>query len=947
MEVSVHVCLTDPAPGCTRILTQRPDGVDFQAPAPLTEAGFPVNQAFFPLDRVSLSEPPSTLYNLYLKDVASKFAQRQNTVIFTYGAKATPKRPFMYGLDGIVAQVLRGIMSAPVAGSTYVVQCYALGVTENVKDMLDLKNDQGVVTDSVKEGPKVRQVERMQLRSAGDVTAMLEKITANYTSHFQRVLKEEDKGDAAAMPAYLPDSMILTFACFDTREAYDANVETNSIQFVVLGDSERPALCGIDVEQLNLYEKTHKTLAAVVGVLGAIRCNRLRIPYGKSKLTSLLKRTYNAEKNNTNNELNKPTASFMFIHAFTDDAHAEETYHTLTMGRRIVSVIGGGVGPVSRDLAVEKWRLEQDISELKDELTIARQVHDYKPCIYDQPKPVNNIQEEEQKKISAIQKRREEAREKAIADMKQKAQEEARQIIQEEEKQCARNLKDLEKRLAEKRAVNIELQAERGRKAKEFEKHLEKIRKKKEEEEQKAQKLREEIKALEEDLTARQANISKQKKQLDVLNQDQTKGREMILREREEIREKRTQLNVERRAQREQWLKEIDEINKKVLEQVKQLAVERASRASRDGVAPPEDTDDSEKTIREDIEQIDRYLPKLIQLDDIPEDNENAEKIRRQLEDYFNQERTTFQTKLEEERTRREQLERAAENYRSRINEQQNKAKKDQLTDAMKKEKHLESLTMQVVQYLEHGCRMTKIPSKGGPTRKRFFFLSEDRKKINICEMDEVGVPLNRKKPSNSIALKDIKRVLLGQVSATFKNFEKEGNKKGAKSVTPESLMEDTEGAYSSVPTQNITSENVTKYIYRSFTLEFRKAKTLDLVTETDSDFEAWMVALPRLFKDPSMEGPVVIEWGVPLDVTGRAGFEKLTVDEVSLCQMHHVTPMQYLTAKRESQQKSQATYVTVYDVRTMSSLDLLRSAKVHEFLVSKNIIPAASGTSS
>eukprot|EP00760_Papus_ankaliazontas_P004629 PhM_4_TR12000/c0_g1_i1/m.52677 len=843
-------------------------------------------------------------------------------------------------------------MAAPVAGSKYFAQCYALGVTENVGDMINIQNDQGIITDSVKEGPRVRQVERQALSCTADVTAVVDRVTSNVSAYVESCLKREKENDdkdigvVTDMPPYFASNIIFTFYRFDSQEALESGVESNSITFIILADSERPPLCGIDVGRLNTYEKTHKTLASVVGVLGAIRCNRLRIPFGKSKLTSLLKRAYNAEKNNTNNDLNKPTASYMFIHAFTDDANAEETYHTLTMGRRIVSVIGGGVGPVSRDLAVEKWRLEQDIAELKDELTIARQVHEYKPCIFDQPKPVSNIQEEEQKRINVIRKRREEAREKAIGDMKQKAQEEARLLIQEEEKQSACNLKELEKRLAEKRAINMELQAERGRKAKEFEKHLEKIRKKKEEEEVKAQRLREEIKALEEDLTARQANIAKQKAQLDVLNQDQTKGREMILKERDDIREQRTKLNAERRAQRQQWLKEIEEINRKVLDQVKQLSIERASRASRDGSLPADDKDECEKVIAEDIASIDRYLPKLIQLDDVPEDNEAAEKIRRQLEDYFNQERAAFQQKLDEEKSRREQLERAAENYRTRITEQQNKARKEQISEAIKKEKQLESLTTQVLQYLEHGCRMTKIPSKGGPARKRFFCLSEDRKKINICEMDDLGIPVNRKKPSNSVNLKDIKRVLLGQFSQTFKNYEREGMKKGARVSTPESLMTDTDGAYSPSPTQNITSENVTKYFYRSFTLEFRKSKTLDLVTETDSDFEAWMVALPRLLKD-MQEGPVPIEWGVPLEVSGRNGVDKLTIDEMSLCSMNHVTPVQFLNTKKESQSKSSTSFVTVYDVRTMSSLDFLRSVKVHEFLVTKGVIPSPAQGSS
>ena len=58
-------------------------------------------------------------------------------------------------------------------------------------------------------------------------------------------------------------------------------------------------------------------------------------------------------------------------------------------GKRVVTVVGsGGVGPMSRDISCEKWRLENDISHLKDEIQIATAVHNYKPCIFGQNPPV-------------------------------------------------------------------------------------------------------------------------------------------------------------------------------------------------------------------------------------------------------------------------------------------------------------------------------------------------------------------------------------------------------------------------------------------------------------------------------------------------------------------------------------------------------------------------------
>lgn len=52
-----------------------------------------------------------------------------------------------------------------------------------------------------------------------------------------------------------------------------------------------------------------------------------RVPFTKSKLTLLLRRTYNQEKSNPQNDINKPTKSFVFIWAFGDDRHAEEVFH--------------------------------------------------------------------------------------------------------------------------------------------------------------------------------------------------------------------------------------------------------------------------------------------------------------------------------------------------------------------------------------------------------------------------------------------------------------------------------------------------------------------------------------------------------------------------------------------------------------------------------------------
>ena len=64
-----------------------------------------------------------------------------------------------------------------------------------------------------------------------------------------------------------------------------------------------------------------------------------------------------------------------------------------------------------------------------------------------------------------------------------------------------------------------------------------------------------------------------------------------------------------------------------------------------------------------------------------------------------------------------------------------------------------------VMQFLQSGCRMSKIPNKGSSAKKRYFFISEDYRKILSCEMDDLGMPINRQKPSTSVNVKDIQKV--------------------------------------------------------------------------------------------------------------------------------------------------------------------------------------------
>lgn len=940
--------------------------VAYRAPQALTDAGFPMSELSAVVE--SCSQLPSAsaagdAYNKFLASAGDSFLRaRQNLVVYGYGSRATPRRQVMLGTtsaatSGYAFRVLQDVIKAKGEG-VFSLSCYTLGSSDNVQDLLNMENEMAIVVDSVKEGPRVIHVEKARVNSVNDLTAAFTKITTNYEQYFTKVLPERlATVEEEAMPPYVPDTIVLILHRYDDEESFSNNFEANSIHFVALGDCERPALCGIDTAQLSNYEKAHKTLASVAGVISAIRCNRLRVPYGKSKLSLLLKRAYNGEKNNANNALNAPTRTLLLAHVFNDIAHAEESFHIIAMLRRLSSMLGvSGFGSVTRDLAVDKWRLEQDIFELKDELTIARAVHDYRPCLYDQARPVQNIQEEEQKRITAIQKKREESREKAQAEIRVKAQEEAKRIIADLEKQSATTLGDLEKQLEVKRKENLELQTERAKRVKEYEKTLEKIRKKKDEEETLVAKLRDEISTLEEELSERQAAIDKKRRHLELANLDQARGREAILKEREVIKAERAKVFAERRQQREQWIHQIRELNEKVLHQVRLLAQERKTQTqgAAGANAFPEDEDETEESVLEDIKSIDKYLPKLISLDDVPADLDATDSIRKQLDEYFSQEKKAYNEKLEEEKQRKEKLEKALEVYRSKMIETQSQKKKEHLQDALKKEQHLQSLVDQVLQYLQHGLRMTKISSRGN-VRRRFFFLSEDCKRIHATELDDCGMPVNRKKPAVTIFLKDVKRVVIGMYTPSFLQYAGESQLPAARL---RAVRDD--GTHDSTQTPPLTQQNVGLFNYRSFALQLRGSKTLELVCESDSDCEAWLVALKRLLnckspferelerrvcaRDGTMPSPpdalAEMGWGGNLDIRNMKDLNLLSADEALLCSEHHVPPALYLRCKQELVDKSQTAVITVYDVRITSTLDLVRSQALYEHLIDKRLIP-------
>ncbi|PWV17600.1 hypothetical protein C3747_17g624 [Trypanosoma cruzi] len=166
------------------------------------------------------------------------------------------------------------------------------------------------------------------------------------------------------MPSYLPDTVVLQLYRDDGEAEFAHYMDVNSLTFVALGDAERPALCGIDAAAQLHYEGAQRALVSAAGIVSGIRRRRLCIPFGKSKLSELLRRAYNTEKGSPNNSLTGSTETVLLTQAFSDAVCAEESFHCLSTTRRVGNIlVSAGIGSATRDLAVDKWRLDQDIME--------------------------------------------------------------------------------------------------------------------------------------------------------------------------------------------------------------------------------------------------------------------------------------------------------------------------------------------------------------------------------------------------------------------------------------------------------------------------------------------------------------------------------------------------------------------------------------------------------
>lgn len=213
MEAKIAVCLHDMKESHQpTALRPSGNGVSFTCPPALKDANCPANDTTFNVEQLLEQPTAANIQQRAMPNYASDFVKnRQNLVAFSYGVRSTPKRQLMFGSrteEGYAAKVISDAVSG--AQGIFSISCFIIGMDEHLPDLIKADNELGCIVESVKEGPRVRMVERVKVTSPADVRNVFTKIVQNYEKYFEAVLPEKQPtAELQALPPYRGESIML------------------------------------------------------------------------------------------------------------------------------------------------------------------------------------------------------------------------------------------------------------------------------------------------------------------------------------------------------------------------------------------------------------------------------------------------------------------------------------------------------------------------------------------------------------------------------------------------------------------------------------------------------------------------------------------------------------------------------------------------------------------
>lgn len=253
----------------------------------------------------------------------------------------------------------------------------------------------------------------------------------------------------------------------------------------------------------------------------------------------------------------------------------------------------------------------------------------------------------------------------------------------------------------------------------------------------------------------------------------------------------------------------------------------------------------------------------------------------------------------------REEAEREAAAEKARQEEAHFEKEHAFVKDAVYREKFLHDLVDKVMCYLEYGTNVAVLTQNG--FKRHFLYMTRNRKQLALVqEVAEGQVPV-KKEPLRVIPIEQIASMVMGQHSPNFTTFLKKipGRADPPRHEAPPAP-------------EDLAPANMHRYYYRSFSLIMKRdtEEALDIICDTQTDFEALVVAYNRLTRRDT-------SWGKRMFIDLADRVEELKPFERKLCEDLHLTPSQYLTAKEKVLADPETLFMTLHDMRLLTTLDL------------------------
>jgi len=264
--------------------------------------------------------------------------------------------------------------------------------------------------------------------------------------------------------------------------------------------------------------------------------------------------------------------------------------------------------------------------------------------------------------------------------------------------------------------------------------------------------------------------------------------------------------------------------------------------------------------------------------------------------------------RLEREEEERERLEKEA---REKYNFEW-----EHFRDTVKKDVFLSETVETIGKYLAYGTAATVLDAKTGEFSRQFIFLMKRGKGIGITKVPRDGAEPDRRHPIRVIPFENCDGLHLGQHSPLFQH---QLRAVGARKTVDRNFIP-----------EDFTKVNLYtfhEYYYRSMSIQHHENLFLDIIFDSASDFEAYIVYIHRHCTVP-------VGWGKKLNIEMCDRQEDLKPHERELCEELHFLPIDFITLRDKLLLDERRLYLTLHDIRSHSGLDLYHCQRMLEMFL-------------